>query len=1015
MKFAKKYRILLLTLFASVFMGLVCEYLYKKSPKKDLNIDKFRSELLKKEQSATKTFQDISNIITYKSIDSVANYNFTDKEISYFIYEKRNLKFWSDNHLDPSYISNTDSIQWQYSQLPNAHCIVKSKNIDSKILIAVIIIKYQYPYENEDLINNFAKGFNFDKNIEIISGSEKDKNAIFDTKNNYLFSISNIGVEIYNLLWGYLGFIFNILSFLILLYFYANAPKLLNKKKLNLKQFLYITIFVGSIVGLSLYFNFPSLLYWNYLFSSFEYSSNPILSSIGHLSIVSVFIFASIYLFNFHTNSASRIKLTKGIAFQIIYFLYFLLIFNFLVSLVNHSSIQLPILEFSNFTYIGIWMHVLIFVWGIGLLLLFYKSHNWMKRQQLFHQAIIIDFVLILFIGFLIYLFSKLIFEEFIISIILITTVLYLPYLFNKRKSTYRFLFIWVLSYTLFFVLNIYFEIQEKNKTKYRVIAENIYINGNTENDRMADVLLEELNSQFSNDKILKRLSTVYDSAQKINKYLNENYLRGFWSKYEMRLSVTFKNSSLSKQYFDFVEREGTKLKNTNFYSIPSSLNSMTYLGVFQTKSIENDSLLLYMEFYQRKNFKSYSFPNLLISNTPDIKSQLKIIVAKYNNGQLSYASANSIFPSNSDWIPNIRSEYYAVNYRNRIFYIYNPNKNNPIVITSSDDHSLIDYTLYFAYTFLIFYVISWLLLWIYFKQKHKTKYHIGLTSKFQYTYIILLIFSFIGIFYVSVNFIQQKYKDEQILQIENKKNYIQKALQEMYFWNQDLSTINPQRLNFDLQELSYMYQTDIHVYDNNGVLIGSSQPLIFNKNLISKLISPTPFFTQNININQNEHIGALNYLTGYTDFYNGDFLQLGYIAVPQFLSQEEIQKEIEAFLSVIIHIYFIIIVLAIFLSIFIGRQLSAPLKMIENKLKQMRFGHTNEKIDYQLNDEIGQLVAQYNKTIDELEKSAKLLAQSERESAWKTMARQIAHEINNPLTPMKLTIQQLQRTKKIR
>ncbi|HZK69869.1 MAG TPA: ATP-binding protein, partial [Paludibacter sp.] len=66
------------------------------------------------------------------------------------------------------------------------------------------------------------------------------------------------------------------------------------------------------------------------------------------------------------------------------------------------------------------------------------------------------------------------------------------------------------------------------------------------------------------------------------------------------------------------------------------------------------------------------------------------------------------------------------------------------------------------------------------------------------------------------------------------------------------------------------------------------------------------------------------------------------------------------------------------------------------------------------LNDEIGQLVVQYNRTVDELEQSAKLLAQSERETAWKSMARQVAHEINNPLTPMKLTIQQLQRTKKM-
>jgi two-component system nitrogen regulation sensor histidine kinase NtrY len=82
--------------------------------------------------------------------------------------------------------------------------------------------------------------------------------------------------------------------------------------------------------------------------------------------------------------------------------------------------------------------------------------------------------------------------------------------------------------------------------------------------------------------------------------------------------------------------------------------------------------------------------------------------------------------------------------------------------------------------------------------------------------------------------------------------------------------------------------------------------------------------------------------------------------------------------------------------------------------LKQMNYGKRNEKIEYRFRDEIGELVEQYNKTIDALEESATKLAQTERETAWKTMARQIAHEINNPLTPMKLTIQQLQRTKQL-
>ena len=154
------------------------------------------------------------------------------------------------------------------------------------------------------------------------------------------------------------------------------------------------------------------------------------------------------------------------------------------------------------------------------------------------------------------------------------------------------------------------------------------------------------------------------------------------------------------------------------------------------------------------------------------------------------------------------------------------------------------------------------------------------------------------------------------------------------------------------------------------------------------------------------------DYLAAYTDFYNGDYLQIGYIAVPQFLSEENMQAEIKNFSTVIVHIYLGIALLAILLTIVAGRRISAPLHTLERKLREMRIGRRNEKIDYRYHDEIGQLVAQYNRMVDELEQSVRLLAQSERESAWKSMARQVAHEINNPLTPMKLSIQQLQRRK---
>ena len=85
---------------------------------------------------------------------------------------------------------------------------------------------------------------------------------------------------------------------------------------------------------------------------------------------------------------------------------------------------------------------------------------------------------------------------------------------------------------------------------------------------------------------------------------------------------------------------------------------------------------------------------------------------------------------------------------------------------------------------------------------------------------------------------------------------------------------------------------------------------------------------------------------------------------------------------------------------------------VIQENLQKMELGKQNEPILYNRHDEIGSLVKEYNKKVEELAVSADLLARSERESAWREMAKQIAHEIKNPLTPMKLNIQHLQRAK---
>lgn len=1015
MKITKTYKWLVFAMLISLTLVSISGYFYKRSPQKAVALNEFQSELIKKEKYANATLNSIKSVLIHSSIDSLNSYHFPENDISYYIFENNNLIFWSDNHINIDKLDISDSINWNFQELTNAYCISKSLTVDSREIVAIITLKYNYPYENEHLNNEFSKGFDLSKGIEIKKGSSNDQLAVFDSEKQYLFSLDSSNNYAYSYFWGIAGYSLSVVFLILFFILLANSHQLLGKNQLSIREFSIISLIVATFTGLSLYFNIPTLLYWNNIFTTFEYSSNPFLASINHLTIATFFFLSVNYLFYFHTKIEQIEKHWQIILLQLMFTSYFWLVYDVLNGLVLHSSIQLNILNFKDITFASLWLHFLLFWWGAGLTLLFYKTHSKIKAELSTSQLIINEIIIATGIFTLAAFFYTENAIKITVSYVIITTIYYLTYLFAKRKNAYSLSALWAFVYISFFIINSVLINQTKLSNKFRTLAENIYINGNTENDRMAEIMLEELDLQIINDKKLIKLSTYSDSILRVNAYINENYLRGFWNKYDMRLNVALANSELQFQYTDFIERAGTRLKDTHFYSVPASYNSMSYLGEFRTKSIEGDSLYLFMEFYPRKNFKSYSFPNLLMTTAPDIQSQLKIAVAKYADNKLIYASGKTEFPGNNNWIPaKKKAIFFSLNYQNKTYYIYNHDSTNQIVITELNPHKPAVYIMYFTYTLLTFVTLSWIIIWFYNQRRRKTKFHIGLTTKFQYAFVILLIISFLGIFYVSVDFIQQKYQDEQILHLENKKNYIQKALQDRYYWIQDLSTVSQQGLNFDLQELSYMYQTDIHVFDNRGVLVGSSQPLIFNKNLISKQISPTPFFTGNSNINQEEHIGKLNYLTGYTDMYNGDYLQIGYIAIPQFLSQEEIRAEIEGFLAVIIHIYLIIIILAIVLSIFIGRQLSAPLKMIENKLKQMRFGHRNEKIDYQLNDEIGQLVTQYNRTIDELEKSAKLLAQSERESAWKTMARQIAHEINNPLTPMKLTIQQLQRTKKM-
>jgi nitrogen fixation/metabolism regulation signal transduction histidine kinase len=102
---------------------------------------------------------------------------------------------------------------------------------------------------------------------------------------------------------------------------------------------------------------------------------------------------------------------------------------------------------------------------------------------------------------------------------------------------------------------------------------------------------------------------------------------------------------------------------------------------------------------------------------------------------------------------------------------------------------------------------------------------------------------------------------------------------------------------------------------------------------------------------------------------------------------------------------------LATIFAVFISNKITYPLTILRDKMKLVKVGTKNEKIQWSAPDEIGDLIANYNSMIDQLDISVRKLAESEREGAWREMAKQIAHEIKNPLTPIKLNLQLLNKS----
>ena len=216
------------------------------------------------------------------------------------------------------------------------------------------------------------------------------------------------------------------------------------------------------------------------------------------------------------------------------------------------------------------------------------------------------------------------------------------------------------------------------------------------------------------------------------------------------------------------------------------------------------------------------------------------------------------------------------------------------------------------------------------------------------------------------------------------------------------------------IHELSDIHNVEINIYSLEGNLLKSSKAS-FSVDSISPPIPKYIIKLVQSSIEKRyvdvKSVDGVKNRSSYTQIKDDKFKPLGILNLPYVDDDSFYENEIQEFLIRLSQVYFFMLIIAFALAYFLASYITQSLKTISDKINETSLNQKNEKIVIEANSrEINSLIKAYNAMVDKLEESATMLAQSEREQAWREMAKQVAHEIKNPLTPMRLTVQSFER-----
>ncbi|MBI3221087.1 MAG: HAMP domain-containing histidine kinase [Bacteroidetes bacterium] len=947
---------------------------------------------------------------------------------SFLLLDETKLVKWNNNAFVPELEWLNQSFHTRLLQTQRASYLIRKWPLDSsKVLVSVIPLQVQ-PKAINKYLQNFTNGEIFPiVEFTIKPFQEKASLPIFDENNTGLFSIdvdsvtTRIAPDWIGLLLILIGIVFLILLCLEILYHLHQQSKY--------EIVFVIGLILAFLIRLGmLYAGYPKA-YGNFsLFDPQLFASSFLNSSMGDFLINSliVLIFCLYVFLNFHRFksihfllAAKRFRMLSGGVLTTFAIFSFLFPFLFYEIIFHNSSILIDVTRNLEFTGLRIAAYLTIitgtlssFLFGYVFLKLAIDLDD--KSRLRFGGMLLIGSSLFLFYCFL---------DDHDYSLTLVVSLIYFiavrftslhKTLAQVSISTFTFLLMTIAAYALQGAFSIRQFSRESSVLSMQRFGNNNLIN----HDILGEYLMAESVKAISADPfIIARFTNPLLPKGNVRQRIEKIYLNSYFDRYSSNIylynsagetldSDTLRSLATSIQSF---QRSAIRTGYEGVFWLRergSSLATRRYLGIAAVTKADAIVGYVVLELSLKHLASKNVYPELLVDNRfAQFVSDKDFAYAFYVKDSLTGSTGDFSYLKSFDraWLrENILKQPLS---RNGYLHTALRGEENQIVVISTFDYTWFDVWANFSFLFIVslFLVFCWMLIhaslnyWRGRKMNYSTRIQL-------YIYLAFIL----PLVVVSTT----------IVRLIGKANEVELELDYRLRAEQMGATLSIQnnRANtreVDLAPLAQSFHTDVNLYSHEGKLITSSQPGIFDNQLISSWINPLAKRALTENGEKyfvaKERIGSLSYNSSYLAITSPEDGKLqGILNLPFFKSDDDASRSQATVLSNILIVFVFVFILFSIASHYAIQWLTFPLRMITKTLGRTTLG-LNQPLQWKSEDEIGLMVREYNRMLHTLEQSKIQLANTQKESAWREMAQQVAHEIKNPLTPMKLTLQQME------